>query len=519
VKLLATQRELVVPGDLLDDSGRLRPGSNTYRENGAIFAAKLGLKEVRGDEISVLGLSGRYEPQRGDMVIGTVVEVGPSNWYINIGAPGDASMHVNDVPWRVEFGETSKYLKVGDTVLLRVSHVDELKKAQVSMKDRQSRQLSGGIVIEVSPTKVPRIIGRSGSMIGMVKNLTNTRVFVGQNGAIWLDGEPKDVALATAAVQKIESEAHTSGLTDRLRAWLRENGATGTETAAPSEGFESDTGGAATPSEEGRGEEGFGGREDFRPRDRDADRGREGGEGGERGFGERRERGFGREDRGERGGRFGYERGENRRFGGDRRDRGGERRGYGGGYGGRGEGRGYGREGREGADREGGREFGGRNRERGRYDRPFQSDRETVQDSEAGARPRETREWEERPPRMEREDRDRFSSEGEVRRDRYERRGFGERREGGGFRERSGEAFRERRGGEEDEGSPPGGIEGSELSDRERSEESDSGSMPGGSEPRGRPRSSEGDEDHRRRRRGHRGRGRGRGRGGGGSGE
>ncbi|HWG90425.1 MAG TPA: exosome complex RNA-binding protein Rrp4 [Candidatus Thermoplasmatota archaeon] len=215
-------REIVVPGDLLDDAGTYKPGPNTYRDGGRIYASRLGVKTVRGDVIGVIGLSGRYEPYRGDMVIGTVVETGPSNWYLKIGASHDVGMHVNDVPWRVEFGETSKYLDVGDTVFLKIFHVDELKRVQVSMKDRQCRKLTGGVLIEVAPTKVPRIIGRGGSMISVIKNLTNTRMFVGQNGVVWVDGEPKDVELAIAALRRVEAEAHTTGLTDKITKWLEE---------------------------------------------------------------------------------------------------------------------------------------------------------------------------------------------------------------------------------------------------------------------------------------------------------
>lgn len=220
---MATEvREIVVPGELVDESGRMKPGANTYRVGDRIFATRLGVKSVRGDRVSVISLSGRYEAQRGDMVIGTVVEVGPSNWYINVGAAHDVSMHVNDVPWRVEFGETSKYLAVGDSVLLKVAHVDEMRKVQASMKDHQCRKLAGGVLVEVAPTKVPRIIGRGGSMIQMIKDMTATRMFVGQNGVIWVDGEWEDVSLATEALRMVEREAHTSGLTDNVRRFLEE---------------------------------------------------------------------------------------------------------------------------------------------------------------------------------------------------------------------------------------------------------------------------------------------------------
>lgn len=219
---MTTTREIVVPGDKVGDTGEHRPGLNTYTEGEDIYALRLGVKSLRGDRVNVISLSGRYEPQRGDMVIGTVVENGPSNWYIDIGSANDVGMHVNDVPWRVEFGETAKFLAVGDTVLLKIVHVDELRKAQVSMKDRQCKKLTGGLILEVNPARVPRIVGRGGSMISMLKDHTEVRMFVGQNGVIWLDGEPDDVALALEALEKIQAEAHTSGLTERMKAWLQE---------------------------------------------------------------------------------------------------------------------------------------------------------------------------------------------------------------------------------------------------------------------------------------------------------
>lgn len=299
-------RQIVVPGDVVGSADEHMPGQNTYQEGRDIKALRLGVKSVRGDRVNVIGLSGRYEPARGDMVIGTIAELGPSNWYINIGAANDVGMHVNDVPWRVEFGETSKYLAIGDTVLLKIVHVDEMKKAQVTMKDRQCRKLTGGLIWDVSPTKVPRIVGRNGSMIQLIKDATSVRIFVGQNGKVWIDGEPADVSLALEALNKIEVEAHTTGLTDRMKAWLEERRPSASR---PQRVAEEEPDGAEPEQE-------------FRPRERrprpKVVRDDEEGEGeerpprGERRFGD--ERRGGREERGGHGGerRGGHERRDER---------------------------------------------------------------------------------------------------------------------------------------------------------------------------------------------------------------
>jgi exosome complex component RRP4 len=310
-------RQVVVPGDVLDDSGRLKPGPNTYKEGNAILAARLGIKALRGDSIGVISLSGRYDPQPGDMAIGTVVEAGPSNWYLNVRAPLDVGMHVNDVPWRVEFGETTKFLNTGDTVLVKVFHVDNLRKAQVTMKDRACRKLQGGVVFEIAPSRVPRVIGKNGSMIAMIKKATATRMFVGQNGVIWLDGEPPDVAMAMSAIRMVEENAHTSGLTDRVQSFLDNYTPVGKPVSEDEEmAFERGPpreGGYGDSERGGYGRErgGFGGRGGDR-----RGGGREGGRGGGRGFGGGRDR----ERGGGRGGGF-RERGPPREGGGFRERR------------------------------------------------------------------------------------------------------------------------------------------------------------------------------------------------------
>ena len=212
-------REIVVPGDLLSESG-LKAGPGTYVESGHIYAAQLGIKTTRSDVVGVVPLSGQYIPIRGDMVIGKIVDMGASNWYVDINAAHQSSLHVNEVPWRVEFGETGKFMTVGDLVSLKVVGVDELGKVQISMKEHGLRKLAGGVVIEVAPSKIPRVIGRSGSMIQMLKNATSCRIYVGQNGRIWVDGDLDSMLKAIDAIKLIEAEAHSTGLTEKVEKLL-----------------------------------------------------------------------------------------------------------------------------------------------------------------------------------------------------------------------------------------------------------------------------------------------------------
>ena len=212
-------REIVVPGDLLAISSK-KAGPGTYSEGGKIFASQLGIKTVRPDSISVVPLAGQYIPMIGDLIVGKIVDIGPSNWLVDINSPYPAPLHVNEVPWRVEFGETRKFMTVGDVVLIKIVGVDERRRISVSMQDHGLRKLTGGMIMEVSPSKVPRVIGKNGSMIQMLKNETACRIYVGQNGRIWIDGELDNIVMAVQAIRMIEDEAHALGLTEKVKEFL-----------------------------------------------------------------------------------------------------------------------------------------------------------------------------------------------------------------------------------------------------------------------------------------------------------
>jgi len=213
------KREVVMPGDLLDDKG-LRPGAGTYVLSGKIYSSILGVKSVRSNYVNVIPLSGKYLPQTGDTVVGKIIDIGPSNWLVEINAPYPAPLHVNEVPWKVEFGDTARFLNVGDVVMAKVLMMDETNKIQVTMNESGMRKLQGGHIIEVSYSKVPRIIGRGGSMIQMIKNMTDTRIFVGQNGVIWIEGELENVVAAGKAIKMVDNEAQSSKLTERVKEYL-----------------------------------------------------------------------------------------------------------------------------------------------------------------------------------------------------------------------------------------------------------------------------------------------------------
>ena len=213
-------REIVIPGDVLGNADEYKAGENAYEQDGKIRANVIGTKTYTNDAVGVTVMGGFYMPVTGDTVIGIINDVGPSNWMLDINAPYPAPLHVSEVPWKVEFGDTSRFLTVGDVVLLKILMVDESKKIQVTMKDSGLRKIEGGQLVEISYSKISRVIGKSGSMIQMLKNMTDCRIFVGQNGRIWIDGDGENVDVAAEAIRIIERESRSANLTDRVREFI-----------------------------------------------------------------------------------------------------------------------------------------------------------------------------------------------------------------------------------------------------------------------------------------------------------
>ena len=91
------------------------------------------------------------------------------------------------------------------------------------MKEPGLFKISGGRLIKISSQKVPRVIGKQGSMVSLIKSKTGCEITVGQNGLVWLKGTPEGELLAEKAVKMIEEKSHLEGLTEKMDKFLDEN--------------------------------------------------------------------------------------------------------------------------------------------------------------------------------------------------------------------------------------------------------------------------------------------------------
>lgn len=213
------RRQLVTPGDLLAE-GDYVAGENTYKEDGKVYATRIGLVDYEDKKVNVVALRAFYIPRVGDTVIGTVVEVGFSGWTVDINSPYLALLKASDVlsrPFKPQKNDLTEVLDVGDLVVAKIVSYDRTHNPQLSINEPGLGKITRGQIVRITPTKIPRVIGKKGSMISMIKQETGCHVILGHNGVILITGKSlEDEELAMMAIHKIEEESHTTGLTDRI---------------------------------------------------------------------------------------------------------------------------------------------------------------------------------------------------------------------------------------------------------------------------------------------------------------
>jgi exosome complex component RRP4 len=218
------RRQIVTPGDLIAE-GDYTLGENTYAEDNKIYASRLGIVEYEDKKINVVALRAFYVPRVGDIVIGTVVEVGFNGWTVDINAPYGALLRASEVlsrPFKPQKDELSQFLNVGDLVVAKITAYDRSHDPQLSVNEPGLGKITRGQIIKITSTKIPRVIGRKGSMISMITSETGCQIILGLNGVILVTGKtPEEEELALLAIRRIEEESHKSGLTDRITQMLK----------------------------------------------------------------------------------------------------------------------------------------------------------------------------------------------------------------------------------------------------------------------------------------------------------
>ncbi|MDE1827548.1 MAG: hypothetical protein KGH65_00075 [Candidatus Micrarchaeota archaeon] len=192
---------IVVPGELLAEKP-LRI-ENAIIEDDKTYSSVLGV--YHEDKTSLIPLEGLWYPRRDDIVIGIVEDARLNSYSVDLNSPYKGIIIAKFVETR---------LQRGDVVECEVKEIDETKTVVLM----RPKVLEGGKVMDIKPSKIPRVIGKANTMIQQIQDGTKSTVMVGMNGRVWARGG--NVALATEIILMIGEEAHTKGLTERVKTFL-----------------------------------------------------------------------------------------------------------------------------------------------------------------------------------------------------------------------------------------------------------------------------------------------------------
>jgi len=222
-EIFIKDKEIAVPGQILAEGMDYLPAGGAFREGEKIIASQVGLVNVHNRLVKLIPLNGRYVPKENDVVIGQIKDINIMNWFIDIGYANDAALTLKEATDEyIDRGaDLTQYFNFGEYIVTRIIHVSKLKNIDLTMKGPGLRKLTEGRIIKITPAKVPRVIGKQGSMISLIKEATGCKIIVGQNGLIWIAGEnPQSEMLAEEVIKLIEAKSHISGLTEQVKAFL-----------------------------------------------------------------------------------------------------------------------------------------------------------------------------------------------------------------------------------------------------------------------------------------------------------
>ena len=98
------------------------------------------------------------------------------------------------------------------------------KGIDLTARGKNLGKLEEGMIIRINSNKVPRVIGKEGSMINLIKTESNCDITVGQNGIIWIRGNNvEDELFAEKAIIFVTEKSFVEGLTDKTKEWLEKN--------------------------------------------------------------------------------------------------------------------------------------------------------------------------------------------------------------------------------------------------------------------------------------------------------
>ena len=212
------QNQFVLPGDIIV-TGHYTPEQNVIIDGDRVIATTVGFSEIKDSNVGVISLTGFYIPKIDDLVIGKVVSYSALSWEIDINSYYSANLPASDVFGR-DFtssrDDLSLKLVKGDLIAARIVNTGS-REPLITISGQDLGKIDSGELVKISPSKIPRLIGKQGSMIQAIEGATNSSITIGQNGwVIVSNDETNGLLKAIEAIRLVDEQAHVANLTDKV---------------------------------------------------------------------------------------------------------------------------------------------------------------------------------------------------------------------------------------------------------------------------------------------------------------
>ena len=227
MKNFGLKKRFVLPGDVLT-TAPLRLERNVVLEGKKIISTTIGLSSVFNDSVKVIPLTGIYIPRIDDLVVGIIKTISGNSWFADINSCYQGMLLGQDVFGRGSYptlNDMKERLGKSDLIFAKIVNYDRTREPLISINGQNLGKIDDGELIKISPAKVPRLIGKHGSMIQSIEESTGASITIGQNGWVVVSCEKTNGLLkAIMAIRMVEEQAHVVDLTDKVKKMLQSNG-------------------------------------------------------------------------------------------------------------------------------------------------------------------------------------------------------------------------------------------------------------------------------------------------------
>ena len=162
MKKLDSKKRHVLPGDFIT-TAPLRLHGNVVLDGKRVISTAIGLSDVSTDSVRVIPLTGVYLPKIDDLVIGIIQYISGNSWVADINSCYQGMLLGQDVFGRGSYPTTSEMkerLVKGDIIFARIANSDRQREPLISIADKNLGKIDSGEFVKISPTKIPRLIGK-----------------------------------------------------------------------------------------------------------------------------------------------------------------------------------------------------------------------------------------------------------------------------------------------------------------------------------------------------------------------